>query len=96
MPWPVIKAVETYYKGAGTIDHHNRIHADELNIDKNMKIKKLTNPVNLCIFGIIVVNPYFSLQASGRVQANIKQQIFGRLADELIENKVRVYVILKW
>ncbi len=33
------KAIATYYKGAGTIDWHNRIRADELRMDRNLATK---------------------------------------------------------
>ena len=29
-------AIATYYKGTGTIDRHNRIHADKLRMDRNL------------------------------------------------------------
>ena len=33
------KAIATYYKGAGTIDRHNRIRAGELRMDRNLATK---------------------------------------------------------
>jgi len=34
-----LKAITTYYKGASTIDRHNRIRAGELRMDRNLTTK---------------------------------------------------------
>ncbi len=61
----------TYYKGAGTIDRHNRLRADELRLDRNIGTKHWDKRFNLGVLGIICVDAYFffnrlSAQTTGR------------------------------
>ena len=52
------KAIATYYKGARTIDRHNRIHADELRMDRNLATRHWDKRFNLGVLGIICVDAY--------------------------------------
>jgi hypothetical protein len=52
------KAIVTYYKGAGTIDRHNRILADELRMDRNLATRHWDKRFNLGVLGIICVDAY--------------------------------------
>ena len=52
------KAIAKYYKGAGTIDQHNRILANELRLDHNLTTKHWDKRFNLSVFGIICVDAY--------------------------------------
>ncbi len=83
------KAVATYYKGTGTIDLHNRIHADELWMDHNLTTKYWDKRINLGILSMVCVNAYLFFQqevhANSRTTSCLK--FFGRLADELIKNQ---------
>ena len=82
------KAIATYYKGAGTIDRHNRICADELRMDRNLGTKHLDKRFNLGVLGIICINAYLFFQQV--VHADNKKtsclEFFCKLADELINN----------
>ena len=49
------KAIATYYKGAGTIDRHNRIRADKLRMDRNLATRHWDKRFNLGVLGIILV-----------------------------------------
>jgi len=42
-----LKAIATYYKGAGTIDRHSRIYADELRMDHNLATEHWDKRFNL-------------------------------------------------
>ncbi len=53
---PQPKAITTYYKGAGTIDRHNRLQADELRLDRNLGTKHWDKRFNLSVLGIFCVN----------------------------------------
>ena len=71
---PQPKAIAKYYKGAGTIDWHNRIRAEELRLDRNLGTKHWDKRFNLGVLGVICVNAYlFSnrllVQATGRQAA---------------------------
>ena len=52
------KAIATYYKGAGTIDRHNRIRADELWMVRNLATRYWDKRFNLGVLGIICVDAY--------------------------------------
>jgi hypothetical protein len=52
------KAIVTYYKGAGTIDRHNRILADELRMDRNLATRHWDKRFNLGVLGIICFDAY--------------------------------------
>ena len=84
------KAIERYYEGAGTIDRHNRIRADELRLDRNLATKHWDKRFNLGVLGIICVDAYLFFQqvvgADKRTASCL--EFFGRLADELIDNQV--------
>ena len=56
------KAIATYFKGAGTIDRHNRIRADELRMDRNLATRYWDKRFNLGVLGIICVNAYLFFQ----------------------------------
>jgi hypothetical protein len=77
-----------YYKGAGTINRNNRIHAAELRMDRNLATKHWDKRFNLGVLGIICVDAYLFFQqvvhADNRTTSCLK--FFGSLADELIDN----------
>ena len=52
------KAIVTYYKGAGTIDRHNRFRADELWMDRNLATKHWDKRFNHGVLGITCVDAY--------------------------------------
>ena len=52
------KVVEVYYKGAGTIDRHNRICAAELWMDRNLTTKDWSIQFGLGVLGIVCVNAF--------------------------------------
>ena len=82
------KAIATYYKGAGTIDRHNRIRANELRMDRNLATRHWDKRFNLGVLGIICVDAYLFFQQV--VHADNKMisclEFFCKLADELIDN----------
>ena len=82
------KAIATYYKGAGTIDRHNRIRADELWMVRNLATRHWDKRFNLGVLGIICVDAYLFFQQV--VHADNKMisclEFFCKLADELIDN----------
>jgi hypothetical protein len=86
---PQPKAIAKYYKGAGTIDRHNRIRADELRLDRNLATKHWDKRFNLGVLGIICVDSYLFYQqvvhANNRTMSCL--EFFGRLADELVNNQ---------
>ena len=53
-----LAAVTKYYKAAGTINMHNRIHTDELRMDRNLTTKDWAKRFNLGILGIVCVDAY--------------------------------------
>ena len=55
---PQPKAIAKYYEGAGTIDRHNRIRANELRLDRNLATKHWDKRFNLGVLGIICVDSY--------------------------------------
>jgi len=62
MEVPQPKEIATYYKGAGTIDRHNRIRADELRMDRNLATRHWDKKFNLGVLGIICVDAYLFFQ----------------------------------
>jgi hypothetical protein len=62
------KAVQTYYKGTGTIDRHNRIRATELRMDRNLGTNDLSKRTNLGILGIICVDAFLLFQGRGSLE----------------------------
>ena len=52
------KAIATYYKGAGIIDRHNRIRADELRMDRNLATRHWDKRFNLGVLRIICIDAY--------------------------------------
>jgi hypothetical protein len=82
-------AIAKYYKGASTIDRHNRLRADKLRLDRNLGTKHWDKRFNLGVLGIICVDAYLFFQqvvsANNRTTSCLK--FFGRLADELIDNQ---------
>jgi hypothetical protein len=56
------KAIATYYKGASTIDRHNRIRIDELRMDRNLATRHWDKRFNLRVLGIICVHAYLFFQ----------------------------------
>ncbi len=50
------KAIAKNYKGAGTIDRHNRIRAKELRMDRNLFTKHLEKRFNLGVLGIVCID----------------------------------------
>jgi len=82
------KAIATYYKGAGTIDRHNRICADELRMDRNLGTKHLDKRFNLGVLGIICINAYLFFQQVVHADNNKISclEFFCKLIDELINN----------
>jgi hypothetical protein len=89
------RAIATYYEGAGTIDRHNRIHADKLRMDRNLGTKDWAKRFNLGVLGIICVDAYLLFKgvvhSSNRTTSCLK--FFGKLADKLIENQEGVCVL---
>ncbi len=61
---PQPKAIAKYYKGAGTIDRHNRIRAEELRLDRNLGTKHRDKRFNLGVLGVICVNAYLFFNRS--------------------------------
>jgi hypothetical protein len=56
-----------YYKGASTINWHNRICAAKLRMDRNLTTKHWDKRFNLGVLGIVCVNAYlFSNRSSIR------------------------------
>jgi hypothetical protein len=82
-------AIAKYYKGAGTIDRHNRLRADELRLDRNLGTKHWDKRFNLGVLGIICVDAYLFFQqvVSANNRTTSCLEFFGRLADELIDNQ---------
>jgi hypothetical protein len=87
-------AVEKYYAGAGTIDMHNRIRADKLQMDRNLGTKHCDKRFKLGVLGIICVNTYLFFQqvTGGNNKSMSCHEFFGRLADDLIKNQEGVCV----
>jgi hypothetical protein len=83
------KAIAKYYNGAGTIDRHNRIRADELRMDRNLATKDWAKRFNLGVLGIVCVDAYIFykqvVRADKRTTSCLK--FFGRLADKLVDNQ---------
>ncbi|KAL3821904.1 hypothetical protein ACHAXA_008438 [Cyclostephanos tholiformis] len=83
------KAIAKYYKGAGTIDRHNRIRADKLRLDRNLGTRHWDKRFNLGVLGIICVDAFLFFQqvvsANNRMTSCL--EFFGRLADELVDNQ---------
>jgi hypothetical protein len=83
------KAIATYYKGASTIDRHNRMHADELRMDRNPATKYWDKRINLGVFFVICIDAYLFFQQvvhpNNRTASCL--EFFGRLADKLIKNQ---------
>ena len=75
--------IATYYKGAD-----NRIHADELRMDRNLATRHWDKRFNLGVLGIICVDAYlFFQQVFHAVNKMIScLEFFCKLADELIDN----------
>ncbi len=90
---PQPKAIATYYKGAGTIDRHNRIRADELWMDRNPATKYWDKTIKLGVLGIVCINAYQFFQqvvhANNRTMSCL--EFFRRLADKLIKNQEGVH-----
>ena len=62
------KAIKKYYDGAGTIDRHTRIRADELRMDRSLATRHWDKRFNLGLLGIICVDAYlFSNRWSMRI-----------------------------
>jgi hypothetical protein len=84
----VPKAIKMYYKGAGTIDRHNRIRAAKLRMDRNLATKHWDKRFNLGILGIVCIDAYLFFQqvvhADNRTTSCL--EFFGSLTDELINN----------
>jgi hypothetical protein len=59
---PQPKVIAKYYKGAGTIDRHNRLRADELRLDRNLGTKHWDKRFNHGVRGIICVDAYLFFQ----------------------------------
>ncbi|KAL3781821.1 LOW QUALITY PROTEIN: hypothetical protein ACHAW5_001131 [Stephanodiscus triporus] len=89
---PQPKAIAKYYKGAGTIDRHNRIRADELRLDRNLCTKHWDKRFNLDVLGIICVDTYlfFNRSANNRMMSCL--EFFGRLVDKLVDNQEGIRV----
>jgi hypothetical protein len=89
------RAIATYYEGAGTIDWHNRIRADELRMDCNLGTKDWAKRFNLGILGIICVDAYLLfngvVHSSNRTTSCL--EFFGKLAEKLIKNQEGVRVM---
>ena len=82
------KAIATYFKGAGTIDRHNRIRADELRMDRNLATRHWDKRSNLGVLGIICVDAYLFFQQVAHADNKKTSclEFFCKLADELIDN----------
>ncbi len=88
------KAIATYYKGAGTIDRHNRIRADELRMDRNLATRHWDKRFNLGVLGIICNDAYlffyrWSMRTTRR-QAALNS--FCKLVDKLINNNKGIHM----
>jgi len=82
------KGITTYYKGAGTIDQHNRIRANELRMDRNLTTKHWDKRFNLGVLGIICANAYLFFQQVVYVDNKMTSclEFFCKLAEVLIDN----------
>ena len=82
------KAISTYYKGAGTIDRHNMICANELRMDRNLATRHWDKRFNLGVLGIICVDAYLFFQQVAHADNKKTSclEFFCKLADELIDN----------
>ncbi|KAL3815576.1 hypothetical protein ACHAXA_000308 [Cyclostephanos tholiformis] len=77
---PQPKAIAKYYKGAGPIDRHHRLRANELRLDRNLGTKHWEKRFNIGVLGIICV-----ISANNRTRSCL--EFFGRLVDKLIDNQ---------
>ena len=71
------KAIATYYKGANTIDRHNRVRADKLRMDRNLATNHWDKRFNFGVLGIICVDAYLFYQQV--VRANKKEDKLPRI-----------------
>jgi hypothetical protein len=51
-----LKEIAKYYKGAGTIKQHNRIHTNELQMDHNLATTHWDRRFNLSVLGMIGID----------------------------------------
>jgi hypothetical protein len=90
------KAIAKYYKGAGTINWHNRICADKLQMDCNLATKHWDKRFNLGVLGIVCIGAYLFFQqvvhADNRTTSCL--DFFGRLADKLVDNQEGICLTL--
>jgi hypothetical protein len=56
------KVITKYYKGAGTIDRHNRIHTNKLQMDRNLTTKHWDKRFKLGVLSIICIDAYLLFQ----------------------------------
>jgi hypothetical protein len=82
------KMIEQYYKGVGTINFYNRVHADEVRLERNILTKDWARRFNLSIFGMICVdaNLFYQHIVHKRNKIGSYRKFFGSLVDELIDN----------
>jgi hypothetical protein len=59
---PQPKVIAIYYKGAGSINLHNRIRADKLRMDCNLATKYWDKRINLSILSIVGIDAYLFFQ----------------------------------
>ena len=91
---PQPKAITKYYKGAGTIDRHKRLRADQLRLDRNLGTKHWDKRFNLGVLGIICIDAYLFFQqvVSSNNRTTSCLEFFGRLADELVDNQEWIWI----
>jgi hypothetical protein len=76
----VPKAIEMYYKGAGTIYWHNMIRAAELRMDRNLATKHWDKRFNLGIMSIVCIDAYFFFTNRSSMQTTERQAASSSLA----------------
>jgi hypothetical protein len=83
---PPAEGHRNIYKGASTINLHNRICADELQMYRNLATKYWDKRINLSVLTVICIDAYLFFQqvvhANNRTMSCL--EFFGRLADKLI------------
>ena len=77
-------AIGTYYDGAGRIDHHNKLRASELRVDRALATKDWSKR---CNFGI---HTFWMPMVLEDLRDGTSDYSFCKLADEMIDNTIGV------
>jgi hypothetical protein len=85
IPQPM--AAETYYKGCGKIDQHNRHRQDTLQLERKLQTNDWHKRVNMTIFGMCVIDAFLLAEGCCCGGAIANPAFFiEKLAEELINN----------